>query len=55
MGDMGEGKLLSELPSYKSFKIKFPTKKSAGGYVYLPQEWSYSAQKIFIFEIQGGA
>ncbi len=35
----------------KLFRIKFPTKKSVGPCVYLPQKWSKGAQKIDIVEV----
>ncbi len=34
----------------KLFRIKLCTRKSVGVRVYLPQEWSYEARKIAIFE-----
>ncbi len=35
----------------KLFRIKFPTKKSVGAYVYLPPGVELGAPKIYIFEI----
>ncbi len=42
---------IKKLFKQKLFRIKFRTKKSAGAHVYPPQEWSYGAPKIDMFQI----